>query len=66
MEEWEVHPAAREENPVPDSEGKSKADAETVPPSPLHAYKVLSNDSDVQHPADIEDDDELELPHEKH
>jgi len=28
--------------------------------------KVLSTDPDVQHPADIEDDDELELPHEKH
>ncbi len=64
---------------MPDSEGKSKADAETVPPSPMHAYKegrtedmegdtdkVLSTDPDVQHPADIEDDDELELPHEKH
>lgn len=64
---------------MPDNEGKTKADEETLPPSSLHAYKegrtedmkgdtdkVLSTDPDTQRPAKIEDDDELELPHEKH
>ncbi|MDQ2896408.1 MAG: hypothetical protein M3Y09_12330 [Actinomycetota bacterium] len=64
---------------MPDSEGKAKADEETLPQSPLHAYKegrtedmkgdvdkVLSTDPDTQRPRKIEDDDELELPHEKH
>ncbi|MFZ0088898.1 MAG: hypothetical protein WAL63_05305 [Solirubrobacteraceae bacterium] len=63
---------------MPDRDGNTKADEETLPATPLHAYKEgrkddVSGDADAlestdpaQQQADVlEGDDELELPHDK-
>jgi hypothetical protein len=64
---------------VPDTEGNAKADEETIAGSPLHAYKegreedvkgdteaLQSSDPQKQQQENLEGDDELSLPHEKH
>ncbi len=63
---------------MPDKDGNTKADEETIPDTPLHAYKegrkddvsgdadaLESNEPHKQQQHALEGDDELELPHEK-
>jgi hypothetical protein len=63
---------------MPDQEGKTKAD-EALPDTPLHAYKegrkddvkgdadkLESSDPQNQQQSELEGDNELELPAEKH
>ncbi len=63
---------------MPDPEDKTKADEESLPSTPLHAYKegrkedisgdadaLESNDPDKQQAETLEGEDELQLPHEK-
>ncbi len=63
---------------MPDPEGNTTADEETLPQTPLHAYKegrkddvsgdadaLESNDPGDQQQDRLEGEDELDLPHEK-
>jgi hypothetical protein len=63
---------------MPDAEDKTKADQESLPSTPLHAYKegrkedisgdadaLESNDPNQQQVETLEGEDELQLPHEK-
>jgi hypothetical protein len=63
---------------MPDLDGNTKADEETLPSTPLHAYKegrdedvsgdadaLESNDPSRQQADALEGEDELELPHRK-
>lgn len=64
---------------MPDRDGKTTADESALPDTSLHGYKegrkedvkgdvdkLESNDPKVQQVRELEGDDELELPHEKH
>ncbi len=64
---------------MPDPDGNTKADEETIPQTPLHGYKegrrydvkgdtdkLESNDPKDQQQSDLEGEDELELHPEKH
>ncbi len=63
---------------MPDPDGNTKADEETIAGSPLHAYKegreedvkgdaeaLQSSDPEKQQQDNLEGEDELSLPHEK-
>ena len=63
---------------MPDDAGKTKADQDATPDTPLHAYKegrkddvsgdadaLESNEPEKQQQNTLEGDDELSLPHEK-
>jgi hypothetical protein len=64
---------------MPDRDQSTKADESTLPDTSLHAYKegrkddvkgdadkLESSAPDDQQASELESDDELELPHEKH
>jgi hypothetical protein len=64
---------------MPDPDGKTKADEEALPDTPLHAYKdgrkddvkgdadkLESTDPHNQQQSELESEDELELGAEKH
>ncbi len=64
---------------MPDPDGNTKADEAALPATPLHGYKegrkddisgdaekLESNDPKDQQQSELEGDDELDLPAEKH
>ncbi len=64
---------------MPDPDGNTKADPDAIPETSLHGYKdgrkddikgdadkLESNDPQDQQQSELEGDDELELPAEKH